>query len=501
MPALQQTGQKDTISLRAAWEALLDADDEARVSELAALMPPVCWSLVPDEQRLSSLPGALLRHFLNQLIDAFVRTQLTVSAILPETPGRWKRLMPLPGQWLRALVEPDAQLEGEPPELQQFAAILRGWLDQLRVSARDAAFRTCFRLDQPDKTTATTASGEQDGQNGQEVLAEPEEEDEWRVSFYLQANDDRSLLVPAEKVWQERSGTLTFLKRTFENPQERLLADLGRASRFFPALEESLRSARPGAVALSTAQAYRFLREAVPLLEQSGFGVLVPPWWRKPAARLGVRLKIKPQTGTQTSSGLLSVDSLVSYDWTISIGDRTLTADEFEKLVQLKQPLIHVRGQWVELRPEEIERAIAFFQRKRRTGRMTLGEALRTGLGQGQSELGLPVTDIESEGWIRELLGQLADNGKITAIQPPAAFCGQLRPYQVKGLSWLAFLQRFGFGGCLADDMGLGKTAELISVLLHGKQLAGEAQSRPALVICPMSIVGNWQREIRRFAP
>lgn len=498
MPALRQAEQEGALTLRAAWEALLDSEDDARMGELAALMPPVCWSFVPDDRRLASLPKILLHHFLNQTIDAFVRGQLTLSVFLPETRERWKRLIPLPEQWLRALVEADTLLEGEQPELQQFAAVMHGWLDQLRVNARDAAFRTCFRLDQPEERSEESGEGVQ---AEQEVLAEPQEVNEWRVSFYLQANDDRSLLVPAEKVWQERSSTLTFLKRTFENPQERLLADLGRASRLFPELEESLRSARPGAVMLSTAQAYRFLREAVPLLEQSGFGVLVPPWWRKPAARLGARLRIKPQAGTQTSSGLLSADSLVSYDWTISIGDRTLTAEEFAKLVQLKQPLIHVRGQWVELHPAEIERAIAFFQKKRRAGRMTLGEALRTGLGQGQSELGLPVTDLESEGWISDLLAQLVDNGKITEVEPPAAFRGQLRPYQVKGLSWLVFLQRFGFGGCLADDMGLGKTAELIAVLLHRQASGGEVQRDPALVICPMSIVGNWQREIQRFAP
>jgi SNF2 family DNA or RNA helicase len=194
------------------------------------------------------------------------------------------------------------------------------------------------------------------------------------------------------------------------------------------------------------------------------------------------------------------LENIVSYDWSVSIGDTTLGAAEFEKLVQLKLPLIQVRGQWVELRPEEIERAIAFFQKKRRAGNMTLGEALRTGLGQGQSELGLPVTAIESEGWVGDLLAQLADDGKVTPIDAPTTFRGQLRPYQLKGVSWLAFLQRFGFGGCLADDMGLGKTMQFLAILLYAQEHK-TARTEPALVICPMSIVGNWQREMQRFAP
>src|SRR5436305_13427016 len=140
---------------------------------------------------------------------------------------------------------------------------------------------------------------------------------------------------------------------------------------------------------------------------------------------------------------------------------------------------------------------------------MTLGEALRLGLGQEQSAVGLQVIDIEGEGWIKELMDRLSNSTKIASIKPPANFQGKLRPYQLKGVSWLAFLKQFGFGACLADDMGLGKTAELIALLLHGRAAQnGASPSRtgginhaPTLVICPMSIVGNWQRELQRFAP
>src|SRR5205823_3175925 len=343
-------------------------------------------------------------------------------------------------------------------------------------------FRTCFRLDPP-----SSENGKQDTN--------------WHVSYYLQANDDRSLLVPAAQVWKERSSTLTFLKRQFENPQERLLADLGKASRLFPAIEESLHTARPTELSLSTEEAYSFLRQSVPLLEQSGFGVLVPSWWQKPATRLRVKLKVKPKEKgkSKTGAGLFGLDSIVSYNWTVAVGDTTLSAKEFEKLVNLKMPLIQVRGQWVELRPEEIEQAIAFFSKQQGNGNMTLGEDLRLGLGQEQSAIGLPVADIESEGWIEELMDKLSNNVKISTIKPPANLQGQLRPYQLKGVSWLAYLKQFGFGACLADDMGLGKTIQLISLQLHDREHT--SNQNPTLIICPMSIVGNWHREIQRFAP
>jgi SNF2 family DNA or RNA helicase len=158
----------------------------------------------------------------------------------------------------------------------------------------------------------------------------------------------------------------------------------------------------------------------------------------------------------------------------------------------------------VELRPEEIEAAIAFFQKKRGHGDMELSEALRLGLGQEPSELGLPVIDIEGQGWIKEVIDTLSDNVQITPIEPPPNFQGKLRPYQVKGVSWLAYLKQFGFGACLADSMGLGKTIQLITLLLHDREMAaqrGEPTPNPTLIICPMSIVGNWQKEIQRFGP
>ncbi|TMD67316.1 MAG: DEAD/DEAH box helicase [Chloroflexi bacterium] len=484
MPALEETRQDGASIYRAAWQAVLVGEDAERVSLLLKAMPPICWAFLPGSEMKPSVLQNILLSFLNRTLDAFVRESLSSTSLLPARSGRSMRSpkASLPEQWLQALSSEDPALVATPAELQRFSATLQGWLDQIRPIETDAAFRTCFRLDAP---------GEGNGKSS-----------DWHISFQLQANDDRSLLVPAELVWKERSGTLTFLKRKFENPQERLLADLGKATRLFPTIEESLKTARPVGLKLSTEQAYTFLRESAPLLEQSGFGVLVPPWWQKPSARLGAKLKVKSKADAQTGSGLLGLRNLVDYDWTIAIGDTELSTEEFENLVNLKVPLIEVRGQWVELRPEEVEAAIAFFQKKHNNGQMTLGDALRIGLGQEASELGLPVLDIEGDGWIKELLDRLTGNNKIDPIKTPSNFHGKLRPYQLKGVSWLAFLKQFGFGACLADDMGLGKTIELISLLLHDRDKKQSAsKTGPTLLICPMSIVGNWHKELQRFAP
>ncbi|MEW6301626.1 MAG: SNF2 helicase-associated domain-containing protein, partial [Thermodesulfobacteriota bacterium] len=228
-----------------------------------------------------------------------------------------------------------------------------------------SAFRTCFRLLPPGEEPATAtnpgalpsasppeaSSMETTGANGETTEADG---DVWIVEYLLQAIDDPSLVVPAARVWREKGRVLEFLGRRFENPQERLLADLGRASRLFPAVEDSLKTARPEACYLTTAEAYSFLREVAPLLEESGFGVLVPPWWdenRGKAARLGIHLKVRAPASASASPGAsapgntyFGMDSLVEYDWQIALGDQVMAKDEFRRLVALKVPLVRVRA-------------------------------------------------------------------------------------------------------------------------------------------------------------
>ncbi len=476
IPTLQETRQGRITLYQSRWKAFLSQEDTERFSVLVQAMPPLCWSFMPPGEKQVSLLQNIVQAFLNASIDAFVRNSIPTNVLVSSRTSR--KSISLPEQWLRALSsnENNTTLTGPPEELQQFAKSLANWLETLHPVIDTAPFRTCFRLDTPES-----------------------DEQAWQISFHLQANDDRSLLVPAEDVWQERSDTLTFLHHKFENPQERLLTDLGRASRLFPLLEESLKFAHPRELALNTEEAYTFLRQSAPLLEQSGFGVLVPPWWSKSSTRLKVKLKLKPKIAA-VSQGLVGLDSIVAYDWNAAVGESELSEQEFERLVNLKTPLVQVRGQWVELRPEEIEAAINFFQKKRKRGEMKLGEALSLGLGQGMSETGLQVAEVEGEGWVNDLLAGLKQNVTLDPIEVPVTLQGTLRPYQIKGVSWLAFLKQFGLGACLADDMGMGKTIQLITLLLHDRE-SQQKSVLPTLLICPMSIVGNWQRELQKFAP
>jgi SNF2 family DNA or RNA helicase len=482
LPALVKRDE----DLLALWRPVTDSDDDLeRLRLLSRSMPASCRAESVNGSVEGEKPGALLGSMLESLIDFLVRQSLSASSLLPEQNRRRKKRLPAAEAWLSALTAESATITGESADLIKLQKALGEW-GQGALSAAHGAFRICFRLSPPEGDKSFAAGGK------------------WRLEFLLQATDDRSLIVSADLVWKSKGSTLTFLKRRLENPQERLLEGLGRAMRLYPDLESALKTAKPVAMELDTDGAYRFLRDAVPLLEQSGFGVRVPYWWKKPETRLAAKLKASPKgASTATSLGLVGLDSICNYQWEISLGEEKLSLEDFKKLAKLKVPLVQIRGQWVELRKEEVDRAIAFFEKRKASGQMTAGEVLRIGIGLEGSKIGLPVAGVETEGWLTNLLGSNGERS-INRVKTPGEFKGKLRPYQERGLSWLLFFNSLGLGGCLADDMGLGKTIELLALLVAEREGNGSkkaSRSGATLLICPMSVVGNWQRETERFAP
>jgi superfamily II DNA or RNA helicase len=97
---------------------------------------------------------------------------------------------------------------------------------------------------------------------------------------------------------------------------------------------------------------------------------------------------------------------------------------------------------------------------------------------------------------------ELASFRGIEPSEQPAGFVGQLRGYQCEGLSWMHFLRRFSFGGCLADDMGVGKTAQVLALLETRRELRARDETLPpSLVVAPRSLIFNWKQEAARFTP
>ena len=500
LPGLRAEGD----AVRAVWIPVLDDPrDQQRTMALARGMPPVCRALFGEElARHGSVPlknapraAEALQSFVGQVVDHAVRewgehALRGLPVPYPQHPASALTAGSDPARqvsaaWWQALWSPESVVAlspGRQQELTRFYQAWQGWTCRSQPAA-DSSFRLCFRLEPPE------------GDGGSP---------DWALRYFLQATDDPSLLVPAHDVWRERGNVLSYLAHRFDHPQEKLLAGLGVAARLSPAIQRSLKVECPEVTALTAQEAFSFLRETARLLEGLGFGVMVPPWWNKPDARLSVRVRL--HGGSEgTRSGILSMDSVISYDWELALGDESLTREEFEQLAELKAPLVQVRGRWVLLQPDQIEAAIAFWERQQARSELALRDALGLALNAKTEVDGLAVGEVEADGWLAELLGRLGQGDQLLTLETPGGFVGQLRPYQERGFSWLAFLGRWGLGACLADDMGLGKTIQAIALLLHEREQRRQVGSGvgpgTALLICPTSLVGNWHREVGRFAP
>jgi non-specific serine/threonine protein kinase len=489
LPGLVPT--RDGRGFEARWLPVPGATDADRLRALARAMPPACRAEATEPfERRGRGATDVLAQILTDTVDAVARASVGPRPF-PRAAARTKRRAPL-DTVLEALAAASPTTLPDSHEVRALAGAVTAW--HRRATTGDSGFRTCFRVIPPD-----------DG-------ADSTEEQAWALEILLQATDDPSLLIPGADVW--KSGRrLAVFGHQLDDPQERLLADLGRATRLHPPLDRMLRQAHPAGLDLDVNGAYAFLCEGAPVLAEAGFGIQLPSWWQAGRPRIAARLKATTRS-TATASAAdarLGLDAIVDFEWQLAIGDTSVTADEIRELARLKMPLLRVRGQWVELRPDEIAAAVRLVEGApgRSDGTMTAGDLLRVGLGLETADIGLPVVGVTADGWLGTLLAAGGPDGRPTSPGTPAGFVGALRPYQERGLAWLESLGSLGLGACLADDMGLGKTAQVLALLVAeraAERAAPEAsqadlQRGATLVVCPMSVVENWRREAERFAP
>jgi len=280
-------------------------------------------------------------------------------------------------------------------------------------------------------------------------------------------------------------------------PRSSVLARLGQIARTVGPVAESLEQERPERALLAPSAAWQFLTEVFPLLSESGVSVIVPEeLTRAGQRRLRARMRLGSETtAPNTSSGMFGLDQLVQFKYELTLGDTALSRREFQEIVALKRPLVRWRGEWIVVYPASIA-VLAPLADRPIAGTLPAAEALRVALIGQYGARGAAV-EVISQGEVTAVLERLKEAGTAREDPPPASFQGELRPYQLRGLAWLKTLARTGFGALLADDMGLGKTIQVIALLLELK----DSLRGPALLICPTSVLGNWERELARFGP
>jgi hypothetical protein len=550
VPMIQQEASG---ALAGVWQPWLGDEATAkRLARLMAAMPPASRAAV---DAFGHDAWSMLDDYLLRTGDAVCRRVLVRDQMGDAIDGR-DPATDLHVTWLTGLLPRPAEGDGaaeagagagaasrhdidvRPGPRNDLIKGVRRWIGGLEERGSGAAWRLMLRLSEPMDVGGLERAGD---------FAAPGDNVRWTLSLHLQSVTDPGVVVDASDIWLLPPGAASVEGQRIEQPQELLLSELGRAARLYKRLEKVLEEAEPSALELSTGEAYKFLREVRPVLTEQGFSVGAPEWWDSPTVRLGARLLVQSEdvdlttigaaagggaTGQGAGGAQLGLSSLVSYRWQIAVGDTNLTLEQFEKLAAQHSPLVLVNGRWVEIRPEDVKAAVKFI-RENPGGKMEVGRALRLAYASDARDTGVPVLGMEATGWVAAVFGDAAQNQKMPMIDAPRGFVGTLRAYQLKGLSWLAFLDKLGLGSCLADDMGLGKTIQLLALLAHERTAvgatsasdgaAGEARPQgaadslapgaapsgaapahgvpPTLLIVPMSVVANWVHEARRFTP
>ncbi|MFF8828900.1 DEAD/DEAH box helicase [Streptomyces sp. NPDC015131] len=425
-----------------AWRAgPLDADDIAHLRAVAAAMPYEAHAVPVEGARPLRLPEpeALVRAFLDAVADT-----------LPRTPA--------------AAYAAGAPFAARTPQHLPHA---RAWAAEA-AAGMDAGVRVSLRLDIAGHELFDTT---QEGGGDRPAAA---------ALVQVHSLADPTLVVDAAALWAGE-GAEHF------GPRARIDAVLAlrRAARVWAPLARLLEQDVPDVLTLTEDELYELLGPAAARLGAAGVTV---HWPRELARSLTAAAVVRPAPGSATD-GTAFFDSaeLLRFDWQLALDGDPLTEREMDALAEAHRPVVRLRDQWVVVDPALVRKA-----RKRELGLLEPADALAVAL-TGTAEVDGETVEAVPVGALAALRDRLVAGPATT--DPPPGLDATLRDYQLRGLAWLDLMTSLGLGGCLADDMGLGKTVTLIALHLR------RARRAPTLVVCPASLLGNWQREVARFAP
>ncbi|WP_066172828.1 DEAD/DEAH box helicase [Bacillus marinisedimentorum] len=240
-------------------------------------------------------------------------------------------------------------------------------------------------------------------------------------------------------------------------------------------------------------EAWTFLNEMSILLARAGVTVMLPSWWANDK-RPGAKLKAEVTSPFTTGHSFVGLNSVVDFNWKVAIGNKDFSENEFAQLVKDNQRLVQVQNQWFVLDDATISRLQKRLEKEKQQNRRAI-DVFQNKLSEDDGD---EILFQLNDDW-ETAFSRLLETDHLPEQPLPDELHGTLRPYQLTGYRWLAYLRKLGLGALLADDMGLGKTIQLIAYLLYMKK--EDQVRRPALIIAPTSVIGNWQKELERFAP
>ncbi|MFB0615756.1 SNF2-related protein [Streptomyces sp. AGS-58] len=424
-----------------AWRAgPLEPDDIAHLRAIAAALPPEGHAVPlpgPGTLRLPE-PEALVRAFLDAVADTLPRTPAAFAAAGRPFAAREPQALPGAHAWAAEV-----------------------------AAGMDAGVRVSLRLDLSAYDVFDAGAHEDTRAAGAAIVQ-------------VHSLADPTLVADAAALWAGEADTAF-------GPRARVDAALAvrRAARVWPPLDRLAQQDVPDVLALSEEELGELLGVAASRLAAAGVAV---HWPRDLARDLTAAAVVRPAPGSATDgTGFFESEDLLRFRWQLALGGDPLSEAEMDTLAEAHRPVVRLRDRWVLVDPALVGKA-----RKRELGLLDPVDALSVAL-TGTAEVDGETVEAVPAGALAALRDRLTAG--LHPADPPPGLHATLRDYQLRGLAWLDLMTSLGLGGCLADDMGLGKTVTLIA--LHLKR----ARTEPTLVVCPASLLGNWQREITRFAP
>ncbi|MCB1192865.1 MAG: DEAD/DEAH box helicase [Leptospiraceae bacterium] len=317
------------------------------------------------------------------------------------------------------------------------------------------------------------------------VSIEDEKSDEFRIELFAENKKDPvNPPVPLAHIF--RDGNKKFFGQSTSILQNRLARQIAIAGEYLPELKTILNGRGELPVRIGLQRIGAILTESSSFLEYLGFRFILPKALKeilKPTLSMSVTAK-----SVKTIS-YFTLPEMLNFSWKISIGGVDLSEKEFKKLVKNADGIINFRGNYVMIDPAEMDKLFKKLEKPSRPqSPMDVLRSVLTGKHDG-SKLVFDKT-------LQEIIENLT---RVEEVEFPSDIKAQLRAYQLRGFFWMYSNIKKGFGCCIADDMGLGKTLQVISVLQKIKD--ENLLESPALVICPTSLIGNWKKEMERFAP
>jgi SNF2 family DNA or RNA helicase len=460
------------------WEILSD-DYETLLERSLSAMPLSCCAgfFEPQDDPVFHEQETLLRHFSEVILNNLI-THTDFPAVFQTK---------ISDTLLESCISLRSTPTGVHPESIAWFSDWWQWRDRIAQTQAGLDFQLSFILESPHQS-----------------------EDPWDLRFFVAPTSDPSLRLALRDYWQFTVAKSKKIKQSLgKDFEQKLLLTLGYAARIYPALWSGLETDRPEGIILSLEEAATFLQETAWVLEDAGFRVIVPAWWT-PQGQRRAKLRLRPQSKKSSakseSPSYFSLETLVDYQYELTVGDQVLTPQEWEDLVNAKSSLVQFRGEWLQLNPAKMQEMLSFWQAHRDGDpNLSLLDLMKIGAD--------PTGDIEIDAsrdrLMGDLLGTLHNKSQLKPIGELPLLKGTLRDYQGRGVAWLSYLESLGLNGCLADDMGLGKTVQVIARLVQERLPAdGKKNSQktavslpPTLLIAPTSVLGNWVKELERFAP